>query len=206
MSSEIQELIGKLRKAEERRHAASLQAIDTLEENMIGSGGATAEASPAEGAGQAQKRRAEGNGKNRVAGDVSNVGRVLAALDTQTYRSLEEIMELTGLNEIQVRAALYARSLQSRVERTKDKKKRITFRMVTGPAPPKTKTGGPKAPSAADRVRDLLMQHPDGLRTRQIRQKLPDIKATTVGATLYNMKTKSKTVLHDEVAGIYRLK
>ncbi|MFH1269273.1 MAG: hypothetical protein ABIK89_26390, partial [Planctomycetota bacterium] len=143
------------------------------------------------------KRKATGNG--------SNVDRVLAALDTQEYRSIEDIIELTGLYEIQVRAALYARSLQSRIQKRKDKKKRMTFRMATGPAPAKTKRGGPQGPSAADRVRDLLRQHPEGLRTGQIRQELPDIKATTVGAALYNMKNKSKKVAYDEATEVYRL-
>ena len=204
MPSEIEELIEKLRKAEERRHVASLQAIDTLEKNMIGSGEPGAEDSPGAGGGQTEEPGPKGNGREGTAGDASNVDRVLDALETQRFKPFDEIVELTELDEARVRAVLYGRSLQSRIQKRRIDK-RMAFRMATKPPPRKSQKRRGKGPSAADRVRAVLRQHPDGLRAGAIREQLPDIGANTIGSSLYNMKNKSKKVIYDESTETYRL-
>ncbi len=197
MASEIEELIRKLREAEARRHAASLEAIAVLQENMIGPGPAVA----AESLERQSTADVVGNGQ---VGGINNVDRVLAVLDTHKYMSLDRVMELSGLDEQQARTSLYARSLKLRIQKRKINK-RMTFRLA--PEPPAPEGGGDKAksPSGANRVRDVLRQHPDGLRTGQIREELPDLKANTIGTALYNMKKKSKEVLYDESTETYRL-
>lgn len=197
MPSEIEELIGKLREAEARRHAVSLQAIGTLEKNMIGSGPAM-DGIPAEGG------RPRGGRDDGPIGDVSNVDRVLNALDTKRFKPLDEIVGITGLDESQVRVALYSRSLQSRIEKTKVNK-RTVFRIATKPVHQKIQTHRKKKLSAAERVRGALRQHPDGLRAGEIRELLPDIGANAIGAALYNMKNKSKAAAYDESTQVYRL-
>lgn len=194
MSSEIQELIRQLREAEARRHAAAVEALDDLEENMIGSGAPAAKVLPEP---PMPKRDANGS--------MSKVGRVLDSLDTQEYRSLEEIMDRTGLGETEVRAALYARAVRSRIDKKK-KDKRMIFRLISGSPRPQERKAKRKGRSAAERVRELLTRHPDGLRTGQVQEALHDIKVTTIGSVLYNMKKKSRTVIHDETTGVYRLK
>ena len=197
MPSEIEELIGKLREAEARRHAVSLQAIGTLEKNMIGSGPAM-DGIPAEGG------RPRGGRDDGPIGDVSNVDRVLNALDTKRFKPLDEIVGITGLDESQVRVALYSRSLQSRIEKTKVNK-RTVFRIATATVRGKSQIRQRKGPSAAERVRSVLRQHPDGLRAAEIREFLPDISANTIGAALYNLKNKSKKAAYDESTQVYRL-
>jgi hypothetical protein len=206
MRSEIEELIQKLRKAEERQHAANLEAIDTLEKNMLGSGGPAVNDVPIGGGEQAGERSPGEHADEATAEEVSNVDCVLNVLDAQEFTPLSDIVEATGLDEAKVRAVLYSRSLRSRIKKRKVNK-RFAFRLIVAPelTVRKAQKLQGKGPSAADRVRAVLGEHPDGLRAAEIRELLPDIGVNTIGATLYNMKKKSKKVIHDESAGTYRL-
>lgn len=197
MASEIQGLIQKLREAECRRHRESLLAIETLEQNMLGSG-APAEKELADGD---QRQRIGNNGQGPFP-QTRNVDRVLSVLDTQKFRSLEEIVGSTGLDEAKVRAALYGRAMKSRIEKKKVKK-RFAFRLATQPPLPESNVQKNKSASVTSQVRALLRDHPAGLQTSEIHQALSSIKRVRINTALHSLK-KAQQVIHDESTHIYR--
>ena len=200
MSTQIQELIRQLRKAEDRRHLESIHAITVLEQNMVGSGPPAA-MDPSIGDTAATSVQVSPEPQSNTA---SNVNRVVAVLSEDESLSVGDIVKRTGLEEEKVRASLYARSMRKKVRKERVNK-RMEFRLIPeGDRQSDQASKSGAGTSVPEHICRVLKEHPEGLPRKLICAELPSLKPATISASLLRLKRSSR-ITHDASTGRYLL-
>lgn len=187
--------IASLREQIDRKHQEAIRALETIAGYLT-----EAPSNPITDQRPKSIQLAHGGGKG------TRVDRVMAALATEAYKTVEQIEEETKLPDYAVRAVLYSKFVKPKVV-SKKIDKRVAFRLKSSSS--KQASNGEEK-SVAAMVRDLLSEHPDGLSAAAINAALCDEverrngNKAAIGAALYNGKDRGK-LLHDEKAGLYSL-
>jgi hypothetical protein len=184
----IRQHIKALRDEVDRQHRQRHAAIDKLEADLLGS---------------SVRQENETSEPDTKEVEVSNVDRVLAVLDERRYKTVKDIMCDAGLEESQVRGALYAKSTDRRIERRKVKGRKADFRLLR--EAPKQQGNKAQKPSAAQAILALLTKQPDGLTASEIAdvvveqiQSSAKKKRATVFSALFNLKKRQKVAFSEE--------
>lgn len=191
MSQEIKQLIAKLRGELDKKHEAGLKAIADLEAQLLGT--TSTLPLPAES----------------VSSGSPKVELVLASI-RDTFKTVPQICQETGLQESEVRAVIYSKYLKVELD-----KKRIGKAMAhrvagaksessKGNHKPRPARGG--GPSVQSQVLEVIKSAgADGISSSGVIATLKLANPRTVGASLYNLKANGH-VSHNSDTGIYRIK